>query len=465
MTVSNEVSWRRLQELRLIAGNIRAGESTSVVGVSGVGKSNLLRTLASPSFLRKIFEDDCLTYLPVMLDGNALPLSSDALENHRPEGSEARRDLARDSLEHSIFGLILGHISALEHLPDAKYDWQQFRGGGTDLFGPDEILDLLVVPALSRLLSDDGTRIAIIIDQFDEPFKAWPGRFLTKLRALRDRFKYRMCYVLGTRDDLPKLRPDFASYEEFHELVAPNVCWIKPFSPDDASDAVRELVSRRGWNLEEAVLRNLLDLCGGHAGLLRSSAAALGNLSTVPQDVATLEVLLGNDSDVERESEKLWNSLPIDEQESLTYHTTRGALAADQDQLRSLTQKGVLMKSSGAGVRLFSPLFARFIQSIAPKVSLNSATRTIAISGVSHSLTKLEFLLTQCMLRQPGVVCSRDEIASHVYGEGAGGDIDNSRIDALVERLRKKIEADPHEPELLLTVRGQGYRLVLPSSD
>lgn len=80
--------------------------------------------------------------------------------------------------------------------------------------------------------------------------------------------------------------------------------------------------------------------------------------------------------------------------------------------------------------------------------------------GQSVPLTGGEFDLLRAFARHPGRVLSRDFLLEQTRGrEGAPFD---RTIDVQVGRLRKKIEADPDDPQIIKSVRGAGYILVPP---
>lgn len=73
-------------------------------------------------------------------------------------------------------------------------------------------------------------------------------------------------------------------------------------------------------------------------------------------------------------------------------------------------------------------------------------------------LSKLEFDLLEHLLRHPGQVLSREQLLESVWGYDFTGD--TRVVDTAIKRLRKKFEAaEPGASELLLTVRGMGYKL------
>ena len=82
--------------------------------------------------------------------------------------------------------------------------------------------------------------------------------------------------------------------------------------------------------------------------------------------------------------------------------------------------------------------------------------------GNQVALTAGEFDLLQVFLLHPGRVLSRDALLSHWRGREAAP-FDRT-VDVLIGRLRKKLESDPREPQILKSVRGAGYLLAVPVS-
>jgi two-component system, OmpR family, response regulator MtrA len=78
--------------------------------------------------------------------------------------------------------------------------------------------------------------------------------------------------------------------------------------------------------------------------------------------------------------------------------------------------------------------------------------------GREVSLTKTEFRLLCEFADHAGAVLSRDQLLERVWGYEYLGD--SRLVDAHVRRLRVKIEDQPDDPRLIVTVRGLGYRLL-----
>ena len=82
--------------------------------------------------------------------------------------------------------------------------------------------------------------------------------------------------------------------------------------------------------------------------------------------------------------------------------------------------------------------------------------RTVHVRGEAVQLTYVEFELLSVLAGSPGRVFSRRALLERLRGSA---DYREPRtIDVHVRHLREKIELDPREPELILTVRGAGYR-------
>jgi two-component system alkaline phosphatase synthesis response regulator PhoP len=77
--------------------------------------------------------------------------------------------------------------------------------------------------------------------------------------------------------------------------------------------------------------------------------------------------------------------------------------------------------------------------------------------GSRLDLTPLEFQILELLASEPGRAWSRNALLDHVWSTEYEGYQRN--IDPHINRLRKKLEADPKNPHYVLTVRGVGYKL------
>ena len=90
-------------------------------------------------------------------------------------------------------------------------------------------------------------------------------------------------------------------------------------------------------------------------------------------------------------------------------------------------------------------------------IELHPDTAEVMRDGEPVPVSRIEFFVLAELIGAKGRVLSRDHLLRKVWGYGNAGD--GRGVDNLIYRLRNKIEADPAIPELLLTVRGFGYRM------
>ncbi len=82
--------------------------------------------------------------------------------------------------------------------------------------------------------------------------------------------------------------------------------------------------------------------------------------------------------------------------------------------------------------------------------------RTATLAGELVDLTPKEYDLLAYLASNPGRVFGRDTLLERVWGFEYAGE--SRTVDVHIQRLRQKIEANPHEPSFLVTVRNIGYK-------
>jgi two-component system, OmpR family, response regulator MtrA len=89
-------------------------------------------------------------------------------------------------------------------------------------------------------------------------------------------------------------------------------------------------------------------------------------------------------------------------------------------------------------------------------VTIDVAGHVVSRSGEPIALTPLEFDLLAALARKPGHVFTREHLLEQVWGYRHAAD--TRLVNVHVQRLRAKVETDPEHPELVVTVRGVGYK-------
>lgn len=90
-------------------------------------------------------------------------------------------------------------------------------------------------------------------------------------------------------------------------------------------------------------------------------------------------------------------------------------------------------------------------------LTLNVERRRITRGSRSHKLTPKEFALLKLFMQRPGQIVTRGTLMKEIWNTDYLGD--TRTLDVHMRWLREKIEEDPNDPTILLTVRGEGYRL------
>jgi pSer/pThr/pTyr-binding forkhead associated (FHA) protein len=100
------------------------------------------------------------------------------------------------------------------------------------------------------------------------------------------------------------------------------------------------------------------------------------------------------------------------------------------------------------------------VSSLVPKGNLivDIQARKVLVGSHLVALRRKEFDLLAFLFKNAGKACSRNEIAQQVWAE-EGGIVAEETIDTVIHRIREKIEEDPSNPKLLVTLPRYGFRL------
>lgn len=145
------------------------------------------------------------------------------------------------------------------------------------------------------------------------------------------------------------------------------------------------------------------------------------------------------------------------------------ARSAEQDKVRGLELGAEDYVTKPFGVRELQARIQTALRRITPaarRVELGALTlypdsREISVDGRPVDLTYKEYDLLLCLWKYAGRTVSRVQLLREVWGYAA--DADTSRtVDYHVAQLRAKLRDDPSHPRFVQTVRGAGYRLMMP---
>jgi hypothetical protein len=116
---------------------------------------------------------------------------------------------------------------------------------------------------------------------------------------------------------------------------------------------------------------------------------------------------------------------------------------------------------SGTGSVLATPPGAAALPE--QELYLDTATHRVFVRGkeVAPPLSRDQYTLLACLYEKPGKLCARDDIIHRAWPEADSAGVSEEALDALVHRLRERLRAAGTSKLLIVTVRGQGFRLDL----
>ena len=212
-------------------------------------------------------------------------------------------------------------------------------------------------------------------------------------------------------------------------------------------------------------IRKLFERDGHRVMAVADGRAAIDRATTGRFDVVLLDVALGAGPDgyeVCRTLRERRNVVPIIMLTALDSEADAvlGLEAGADDYVTKPFGPAELRSRIRAVLRRAGPrALGEEVLRVGPLV-LDRSRRSVTSDGRAVELTFSEFEVLQTMMSRPGVLFNRQELLRAIWGDSAYRD--PRGIDVHIRHLREKLEPVPEHPELLLTVRGVGYRLHAP---
>lgn len=97
------------------------------------------------------------------------------------------------------------------------------------------------------------------------------------------------------------------------------------------------------------------------------------------------------------------------------------------------------------------------------RLVLDTSRHEVVRGGQQVDLTPTEFQLLRCLMVNQDRVVSHDSLLSYAWGANFDGETEMLKVH--IRHLREKLEHDPSAPDLIVTVRGVGYRLVAAAAE
>lgn len=436
----------RSEDLQCIVDWIRQGQCCAVVGVSNTGKSFLLKSLLSEEVRQACTCNG--SSVPIVVFVDCLQAGDNELAFYVLLLRCLLENLETSPTSQStIERLRTCYFEALHSTADV---------GVRDMFAS----------SMHELERQKNIQLVLILDEFDDIFRSLSMIAVRQFRALRDEWGTRLCYVVATSRDLESLRPDAETYE-FREPFHLRTRILRPLSTADSERFIAYLAEGRGRTLEETYTARIIELSGGHPGIMERAYSLLEAIPSGSTALQTVVAELGERQPIKKECQRLWEELEEKDQQDLLTLVRWNKIDADSKQ--RLVAKGLVIEREDGTMAIFSPVFEAFVrqewdrrqQTGRRGLWYDENTRQVGVDDrdLTRELSGNQYALVVLLCQRPGIVCTKDEIARAVWPDQCAEGITDAQISELVRRIRAKIEPDPSTPRYIETVRGQGYRL------
>ncbi len=452
----------RSTDLDAVLAGLATPASCEVIGISNIGKSQVLRKLQSSESRARIRQP-----------GEAEPIVAfaDVIADY-----DSNRAFYDRTLRAIATGVVLtgGTDSMVEPIESARRSIQR----SSSIVEIRSRFEDVVVDILrgSGLEGEAPRRLVIVYDEFERAFKMLDAATFQQLRRIRDEFEHgedaRLQFAVGTCQRLENLRQDEEGdpTQEFRELFERCQVYVRPLEAEDAKRFLAFMLEhRRGFSLDDAQRESLLWLAGGHPELMTLVLDLLqsGEVCLDPTDDELSELFSGVPV-IENECRRLFDELSRPTQLALLVSAQGGGLVADSPLHGRLRDKG-LIRDGGTGARLFSPIFHAWARRLPARLTekakepveaglvFDPQRNIVWVNGQeTEPLTELQRKLMHFLWAESGSNLTRSQIVEAVWP----GNVDpGASFNSLIKGLQKRVEPDPSTPRYLVAEAHGIYRL------
>ncbi len=292
---------------------------------------------------------------------------------------------------------------------------------------------------LANVANKTGKIIVFLFNNFDQARKMDLDLVYHQLIALRNAARFSLVFIFGG------VRPFEPVTFFFQKMV-----FMTPFSEDQAGWVLQRNCHRYQVNLTDKEKNKIIELCGGHAGLIKFCVQTLSKVSQT--NYAKKITNLCNEEEIMFQCQRILSSL-----------TDLQIAKLKTNQKDELLIKLGFQSVIDNKIKVFSPLLDTYLksgkQSIAPFVYDKENEQLFFLGKlINNLLSKREYRLLTFMSDSPNKVFSREEIMENVWGKDEYPT--DWAFDKFVSRLRKKLELDKTNRNILKTNRELGICLV-----
>jgi len=420
-------SWDK--DLEKVVGYIKEGNSLQLIGLPGVGRSNVLGLLAYNKAIRL----------------RHFPKNHDLVHFVVINFAEIKERSYTDTLKF-IFLCLLNSLRERELRTEYEKVDTIFKDSlsyADELVFAQNLKNTVEYLAIEKKLT-----LIFLCQNFDDYIPQVSDRFFTLLRSLRDKAKYRFSAIFSVARSLEEmLEPQILS--GFSDFVIGHTIYLPLVDKPSMEFRISYLEKLVGEKISNNVKEDLIRVTGGHMRLLIVSLEAILGSEKTPNNIS--DFLLAQKT-VKSVLISIWQDLNPSEQVAIR----NGDLTDPYLSLIGLVKDSKLclpIFAEGLTQGLFKENQAKFLYD----THSNTIKRGEVV--ISDTLTKGEFRLFRYLLEHQGEVTERETIISAVWKDDkSSAGITDQAIDQLIFRLRRKIEEDPANPKLLQVIKGRGVK-------
>lgn len=426
----------REKEIHALIPFIEQGLSSQIIGLPGVGKSNILRLLA---YNRDVRAKHFGRYEPLM---HFVYIDS----------SEVAKKPLQDITKFIL--LSLAFSLGERRMMDESIRINEFLKEGL-LLNDEMLMFQSLKKALDYLSIEKKLTIHILFDKFDSLLPEITPQFFSNLRVLRNHAKYRFASVFSLNRPINE-SVDESLLKDFHDQVTGNEIYVSLYDPIGIKFRL-DYIEKAARNKPNEKIRNeIIKLTGGHAKLTKLAYEALVAEEKEPEDV---KELLFKKPTIEKALKEIWEALLPSEQMAIK----KGLKFSEAESDFAYLTQANLIAEKGISIPLFEAFLGSLPTDTKEKIRYDSEKNEIFVGStpISEKLSPSEFRLLKYMVENRQRLCTKDEIISAVWKDSKTQEgVTDQALDQIFYRLRKKIEPDPSMPHYLQTIKGKGYRLV-----
>lgn len=298
-------------------------------------------------------------------------------------------------------------------------------------------------------ITEKGYLPTLFLIRFDRMKDAITPELFANFQGLVDAAHQKLSYVFTSDHSLDQLEPSVFNKQSVS--VFSDTLFIKPAEKSDSKIIFESSLKQYHLKLKPDLTKELSRLVDGHTQYL---LFALISVSESQENIKPEDLFefLKNDERISLQSEELWESLNVKDQEILFKVIEKQKLNSEEiKDATYLINTGFFDLDNH---QIFNPIFSHFIKTKNDeKKKEKSATE----------LSKKEHLLLTFLEKNKDEICEREQIIEAVWPEAESLGVTDWAIDRLIARVRGKL-IDQNNNYEIITVKTRGYKLAEKNS-